>query len=115
MHCKVVALCLPSELIMNEGDDEVGAPWRSILNWSEISHFMKNYNTCLDVRVATNKFYRPIAELENYHKAFAIPLVDLTDSPCRILPDAIVIYTWTYGITTYKADDGGTTPGARLN
>lgn len=82
LHCKDVAIpgYLPSELFLNKTIDDL----KSVT--CQRCHFMKNYNTCLDVRVSADEYPKLLEKINDNRRAIAILLVDLTDFPCSIWP-----------------------------
>lgn len=48
-------------------------------------HFLKNYNTAIDVTVGPEEYVRMISSISDKF-ALAILMVDLTDFPCSIWP-----------------------------
>ncbi|XP_001599126.2 nitric oxide-associated protein 1 [Nasonia vitripennis] len=82
LHCKDVAIpgYLPSELFLNK----TIADLRSVT--CQRCHFMKNYHTCLDVRVSPDEYPKLLEKINDNRRAIVILLVDLTDFPCSIWP-----------------------------
>ena len=82
LHCKDVALpgYLPSELFSNKNNDDL----KSLI--CQRCHFMKNYNTCLDVRVSADDYPKLLEKINENRRALVLLLVDLTDFPCSIWP-----------------------------
>ncbi|XP_011494780.1 PREDICTED: nitric oxide-associated protein 1 [Ceratosolen solmsi marchali] len=82
LHCKDVALpgYLPSELFLNKSNSDL----QSII--CQRCHFMKYYDTCLDVRVSADEYPKLLEQINDNPKAWILLLIDLTDFPCSIWP-----------------------------
>ncbi|XP_058794555.1 nitric oxide-associated protein 1 [Phymastichus coffea] len=83
LHCQDPAIpgYLPSELFTDICDIDL----KSII--CQRCHFMKNYDTCLDVRVSPKEYPKLLEQINDNPKALVILLVDLTDFPCSIWPE----------------------------
>jgi hypothetical protein len=82
LHCKDVALpgYLPSELFLNKKNSDL----QSIT--CQRCHFMKYYDTCLDVKVSADDYPKLLEQINSNPKALILLLIDLTDFPCSIWP-----------------------------
>lgn len=81
LHCKDHALpgYLPSELFLNKSEKELR------IMTCQRCHFMKYYNTTLEVKVSTDE-YPKLLKVIKTKKCAVILMVDLTDFPCSIWP-----------------------------
>ncbi|KAL6432864.1 hypothetical protein ACFW04_006311 [Cataglyphis niger] len=82
LHCKDHALpgYLPSELFLNKSKNEL----RIMI--CQRCHFMKYYNTTLEVKVSADE-YPKLLKVIKRKKCAVILMVDLTDFPCSIWPE----------------------------
>ncbi|XP_072758076.1 nitric oxide-associated protein 1 [Anoplolepis gracilipes] len=82
LHCKDHALpgYLPSELFLKKSDKQL----RIMI--CQRCHFMKYYNTTLEVKVSTDE-YPKLLQVIKRKKCAVILMVDLTDFPCSIWPE----------------------------
>ncbi|KAM0733887.1 Nitric oxide-associated protein 1 [Formica fusca] len=81
MHCKDHALpgYLPSELFLKKSEKQL----RIMI--CQRCHFMKYYNTTLEVKVSADE-YPKLLKVIKKKKCAVILMVDLTDFPCSIWP-----------------------------
>ncbi|GAB1859695.1 hypothetical protein CAJAP_00774 [Camponotus japonicus] len=82
LHCKDHALpgYLPSELFLNKSEKKL----RVMV--CQRCHFMKYYNTTLEVKVSADE-YPKLLKVIKTKKCAVILMVDLTDFPCSIWPE----------------------------
>lgn len=82
LHCKDHALpgYLPSELFLNKSEKQL----RIMI--CQRCHFMKYYNTTLEVKVSADE-YPKLLKVIKTKKCAVILMVDLTDFPCSIWPE----------------------------
>ncbi|KAL2744949.1 nitric oxide-associated protein 1 isoform X1 [Vespula maculifrons] len=82
LHCKDHALpgYLPSELFLDVTNDEL----KSMI--CQRCHFLKHYNTALDVKVSSED-YPELLKVIKTKKCAVILMIDLTDFPCSIWPN----------------------------
>lgn len=82
LHCKDHALpgYLPSELFLGVTNDEL----KSMI--CQRCHFLKHYNTALDVKVSSED-YPELLKVIKTKKCAVILMIDLTDFPCSIWPN----------------------------
>lgn len=81
-HCKDPNIpgYLPSELFLDQSDEDL----KTLV--CQRCHFMKHYNTALDVKVSPND-YPKLLKVIRKKKAAVILVVDITDFPCSIWPE----------------------------
>lgn len=82
LHCKDHAIpgYLPSELFLNKKEQEL----RAMI--CQRCHFLKYYNTMLEVKVSAEEYPRLLSVIKT-KKCAVILLIDLTDFPCSIWPE----------------------------
>lgn len=91
LHCKDHALpgYLPSELFLNKSENQL----RIMI--CQRCHFMKYYNTTLEVKVSADE-YPKLLKVMKRKMCAVILMVDLTDFPCSIWPEInSVLHSWT--------------------
>lgn len=84
LHCQDSAIpgYLPSELFIDVPENEL----KSII--CQRCHFMKHYNTTLEVKVSPDVYPEILSKIElQKKKAAVILMIDLTDFPCSIWPN----------------------------
>lgn len=82
LHCKDHALpgYLPSELFLKKSEKQL----RTMI--CQRCHFMKYYNTTLEVKVSADEYPKLLKVIKG-KKCAVILMVDLTDFPCSIWPE----------------------------
>ncbi|XP_044743956.1 nitric oxide-associated protein 1 [Chrysoperla carnea] len=86
LHCKDTSIpgYIPSEIFENVSKKELA----SII--CQRCHFLKNYNTTLQVRISPDEYPKILSTIKSKY-ALVILMVDLLDFPCSIWPNIIDI------------------------